>query len=531
MYSIWAIGTLVSFHAICTTAYTWPSPKLDALEAARFDQLGDNAVSAELTSFIQPCDLFLLPGNTGRSNAADWIRTAYHDMATHNAADGTGGLDASIRFPDEQRRPENAGDGFQNTMSIVPLGLTNRYVSVADSIALAALLAIENCGGPEIPFRGGRIDATKPNLPGVPQPQQDLNSHIASFARQGFTPTEMIGLVACGHSFGGVQHDFFPDIVGNLHDPNSTLNVADFDSTFFQFDNKIATEYISGTTKNPLVIGKNHTTNSDKRIFSSDGNSTMHTFANSPGLFASTCADLFARMLDTVPSNVQLTEVLSPLPVKPSVQLILDGDIIQLSGQVRLWNMTEDPTRTVRMRWHDHHGGIGNATLSFTGTSSSTGGKYAAAWYAFNASDPENSLSLDAHSGVKSLSFVVNDQLEDQDGLGFAIQDGFMFSATSCLVMHPFTGRFDVAVRNGVNPTRVYLEEISADDTQKVTVTEIDISPPTSPVFGHSGYSLWSINLTNPTTVYSIGAEIEGVKYSTTDEHLLIEFPLCSGAL
>jgi hypothetical protein len=52
--------------------------------------------------------------------------------------------------------------------------------------------------GPEIKFRGGRIDATEANKPGVPEPQQDLDAHIASFARQGFTQTEMIGLVACG---------------------------------------------------------------------------------------------------------------------------------------------------------------------------------------------------------------------------------------------------------------------------------------------------------------------------------------------
>ncbi|KAK7018135.1 hypothetical protein R3P38DRAFT_2405926, partial [Favolaschia claudopus] len=307
-------------------------------------------------------------------------------------------------------------------------------------------------------------------------------------------------------------------------------DVAHFDSTFSQFDNKIATEFIDGTTQNPLVVGFNDTTNSDKRIFASDGNSTMRAFADSPSLFAATCADLFARMLDTVPSNVQLTDVLTPLPVKPSsVALILDGDNIQLSGQVRLWNTTEDSSRVVRMLWHDHHGDIGNATLGFTGTSSSTGGKYTAAWYAFNASNSDSAISLDAAAGVKSLSFVVNDQLEDQNGVGFAIQDGFMFSKTSCRIQSPFTGRFDVAVRNGVNPTRVYLEEISTDDTQKVTVTEIDIiSPPTSAVFGDSAYyALWSINLTDPTTVYSIGAEIGGVKYSTTDEHLFIEFPLC----
>ena len=30
--------------------------------------------------------------------AANWVRTAYHDMATHNVDTGEGGLDASIYF-------------------------------------------------------------------------------------------------------------------------------------------------------------------------------------------------------------------------------------------------------------------------------------------------------------------------------------------------------------------------------------------------------------------------------------------------
>jgi hypothetical protein len=30
----------------------------------------------------------------------------FHDIATHNIEDGTGGMDASIRFSEEQERPE-----------------------------------------------------------------------------------------------------------------------------------------------------------------------------------------------------------------------------------------------------------------------------------------------------------------------------------------------------------------------------------------------------------------------------------------
>jgi hypothetical protein len=42
-------------------------------------------------------------------------------------------------------------------------------------------------------------------------------------------------------------------------------------------------------------------------------------------------------MLDTVPRGVQLTDVITPLPVKPSnVELTLDGDTLNLFGQVRV---------------------------------------------------------------------------------------------------------------------------------------------------------------------------------------------------
>lgn len=94
-------------------------------------------------------------------------------------------------------------------------------------------------GGPKIDYRGGRVDATEAGPPGVPEPQQSLESHTASFARQGFTPAEMIGLVACGHTFGGVQHTAFPDIVPASTSTNNTQGDVLFDSTGSHFDNNM----------------------------------------------------------------------------------------------------------------------------------------------------------------------------------------------------------------------------------------------------------------------------------------------------
>ncbi|KAJ6447905.1 heme peroxidase [Mycena vitilis] len=340
------LASLALFGSLATAnAYVWPSPQLEALDSVRFGLISFSQPGQDnfLSNFADTCSGFLFANIsdpdaiTGRTNAADWLRTAYHDMATHNVDDGTGGLDASIRFLAETNRTENPGTGFNNTVQEVFAPNANRYVSIADSIALGAVMVMEAWCVPVLFLLEShdlnplfqRSWSTNPtncvprwtsrrsgaNSPGVPRPEQSLDEHIDSFKKQGFTKEEMISLVACGHTFGGVQHEPFPDIVPDLQDPqNNSLSVSHFDTTNFVFDNKVATEYISDTTGNPLVVGLNETTNSDKRIFASDGNVTMKSFAGDPKLFGKTCSELIARMIDTVPKGVQLTEVIEPLP-------------------------------------------------------------------------------------------------------------------------------------------------------------------------------------------------------------------------
>jgi hypothetical protein len=66
--------------------------------------------------------------------------------------------------------------------------------------------------------------------------------------------------------------------------------------------------------------------------------SRTRSFAKSPKLFAKTCADLFARMVDTVPKGVKLTEIIEPLPVKPQkAHIVVQNDgTFALRGEVRV---------------------------------------------------------------------------------------------------------------------------------------------------------------------------------------------------
>lgn len=74
---------------------------------------------------------------------------------------------------------------------------------VADLIALGTVVAVGACGGPIIPFRGGRIDATEAGASGVCEPETDLKTTLGSFSNAGFSQQDAIGLTACGHSMGG----------------------------------------------------------------------------------------------------------------------------------------------------------------------------------------------------------------------------------------------------------------------------------------------------------------------------------------
>ncbi|RGP73597.1 hypothetical protein FSPOR_1973 [Fusarium sporotrichioides] len=328
----------------------WPS-KFDYLEDLQYNQGGYNKFG--FADALVTCTF----GNSqpGRQNSAEWIRTAFHDAVTHDAKAGTGGLDASIFW--ETNRAENPGDAWNNTFGFFS-GFHNQRASAADLIALGTVVATKGCTGPDVPFRAGRIDAGKPGPSGVPEPSTNLKETFAAFQKAGFTKEDMTAMVACGHALGGVHSVDFPDVTGIKADPNNDTSVP-FQKDVSSFHNGVVTEYLDGTTKNPLVVAKNNTLNSDKRIFDDD-RATMKKLATKEG-FNTMCADIFARMIDTVPKSVQLTDVISPYDVKPYVKelsLNSKGEIV-FKGSVRLMisnNIRDPDDLVVQLVYMGHNG-------------------------------------------------------------------------------------------------------------------------------------------------------------------------------
>jgi hypothetical protein len=109
--------------------------------------------------------------------------------------------------------------------------------------------------------------------------------------------------------------------------PNNTAGGIHFDSTVAVFDPLVVHEYINGTGNQggPLVTSFNVSSRSDLRLYESDSNATMIKLADQGSGFLNTCSGLLQRMIEVVPSNVQLSHIIFPMQVKP-INATLDFD-------------------------------------------------------------------------------------------------------------------------------------------------------------------------------------------------------------
>ncbi|KAJ3774694.1 heme peroxidase [Lentinula raphanica] len=427
---IWRSLILALIVGHAHTRYVWSDHLYDELEHLLVDQQGFNS-GANIKRAIEPCTNYVNgPQTLGRTTAAQWLRVAFHDFSTADVAAGTGGLDASIGW--ETEREENDGSAFNDTLSFFA-PFVNRHVSMADMIALGVITSIGSCSSPSIhvPLRGGRIDATEGGAFGVPAPETDIQTTLDQFEQAGFNQQDSIALTACGHTLGSVHHAGFPQVVGpEAVTPNNTGGGEHFDSTLDVFDILVVNEYLEGTGKRggPLVTTDNVTVRSDLRLYESDNNATMRGLSDSTEHFVSRCISLMARMLDTVPSSTVLSDVISPVDVKPvnvSLDLMEDesGQHILFSGFIRVMSRrTSVIDLVVRISWLDR-----------TGRSSSvfvTEAKYDAAvqkgsgmfgdtfFHAFNT-------TIDPSLGISFFNVTVNDPTTNQSDVSADIVSGY----------------------------------------------------------------------------------------------------------
>ncbi|TVY30360.1 WSC domain-containing protein [Lachnellula hyalina] len=336
IFSRLPILNLLHLFAPTSSTYFYPTVQTSLLEHILVDTQGAHA--SDFIAAITPCTNYVNGAQTlGRITSAQWIRVAFHDFVTANITAGTGGLDASIGF--ETLRGENSGAAMNDSMGFFRPRVSSK-IATADFIALSVVMSVGNCGGPQIPLRGGRVDATEGGATGVPAPDSSLADTLGFFGGAGFNQVDSIGLTACGHTMGNVHHEGFPIVVGpDAVSENNTGGGIHFDSTVATFDTLVVHEYLNGTGNagGPLVTSFNVSSRSDLRLYESDNNATMTSLANQGNGFFDTCVNLFQRMLDTVPTGVVLSDVIEPMPLKPinaTLDFDNDGNLI-FTGYIR----------------------------------------------------------------------------------------------------------------------------------------------------------------------------------------------------
>ncbi|KAH8668991.1 heme peroxidase [Xylariales sp. PMI_506] len=472
---IWGL-TALNLVIRPTQGYTWPDPQTDFLESLLYEQIGIPSNSPG--AVVGPC-----PGvnfGEGRNTAAEWLRTAYHDMATADIMAGTGGIDASIAF--EVNRSENVGSAFNETLGSLLQFMSSRS-SMSDLIAMAATMAVGSCssGTVSIPYRAGRIDATAPGPSGVPTPDEDLATHTQIFERQGFNATEMIGLVACGHTLGGVHGVDFPQIVPITDDSPGDDNTQNFDATTNTFDNSVAVQFVSNVSQNPLAFGSNVTTRSDQRIFTSDGGEVIGNMAASNDFFLNTCSSLLERMLNTVPVTVNLSEPILPLEVKP-ISLygaVNSNGTITLSGQLRLIDaFSPIPGRTVNVYLRPNSGeSCSDAETCLTALAVADQSSWTTMLYGTTANIFKRyyfSATVPISLGVSAFDVEIVDSdatnMETNGGNGFPFNDAILPQLDTSCTTTVDTGSF-------LNLTVAVRDDASFDSIQLIIPEAVATNP------------------------------------------------------
>jgi cytochrome c peroxidase len=225
--------------------------KLDLLEKARsvpVEKISLQAVRRDIAQLLRD------PSHDDGSYGPLLLRFAWHNCGTYCAKTNTGGSNGgTMRFPVESNDPENTGLGKAKQL-LAPVVEKYPWLSTADIWVLAGYVAIEEMGGPPVPFAFGRRDFSEgeaketygPSLcpygdgafnPGKSRlPAADLGSdpkaprgcpmHVkekptidairGTFGRMGFIDRETVCLIILGHQFGrchlensGYQHPWY----------------------------------------------------------------------------------------------------------------------------------------------------------------------------------------------------------------------------------------------------------------------------------------------------------------------------------
>ncbi|KAJ7617229.1 putative versatile peroxidase, partial [Roridomyces roridus] len=190
-----------------------------------------NAACCALFPVLDDIQNNMFAGDTCSDAAHTALRVAFHDaigFSTTQKSFGTG-ADGSIFIFATTELGYDANLGIADAFNLEAPFIQKHNISVADFIQFAATVSLTKCPGIlQPPFMFGRKDATAAAPEGtVPEPFQSVDTILSRMADAGFTPAEVVALLA-SHSIAGAD-DVDPSASGLPFDSTPSL----FDTQFF----------------------------------------------------------------------------------------------------------------------------------------------------------------------------------------------------------------------------------------------------------------------------------------------------------
>lgn len=193
------MSSLPSDHTTDTDVISPPTTPQPSPSATQLDAVRD-AVRALLKQ----------PAYDDGSAGPVLVRLAWHSAGTYDAATNTGGSNgAGMRYEKEGGDPANAG--LQHARAFLePIKRQFPWITYADLWTLAAVVAIEEMGGPTISWSGGRTDFTDdskiPPRGRLPDGSKGPDHLRWIFHRMGFSDQEIVALSGA-HNLGRCHTD------------------------------------------------------------------------------------------------------------------------------------------------------------------------------------------------------------------------------------------------------------------------------------------------------------------------------------
>ncbi|KAF8160931.1 manganese peroxidase 3 [Crassisporium funariophilum] len=189
-----------------------------------------NAACCVLFPILEDIQENLFDGGECGEEVHESLRLTFHDAIGFSPTLGGGGADGSVVMFEEIEGAFHANNGIDGIVDVQRTFIDNHTeISAGDFIQFAGAVGVSNCAGaPRLNFFLGRPPpkAASPDLL-VPEPFDTITKILARFADAGFSPAEVVALLA-SHSIAAADH-VDPSIPGTPFDSTPAI----FDTQVF----------------------------------------------------------------------------------------------------------------------------------------------------------------------------------------------------------------------------------------------------------------------------------------------------------